>query len=402
MIRQLPPGVRDLFGGPARQLSRLSATLQDLFERWGYSEVRPPTFEYFDNVMRAFDEDFAPEIYRLVDPEGQLLALRPDLTVPVARLVATKLYDQPMPQRLSYVAPVFRFSEPNSLESREIWQGGWELIGVASPAADAEVIALLIAAMEVAGLTEFQVNLGHMGFVRATLADAHIADGVLAEVLRAIDRKNRKVLIEALDQARVDGPARAVLVALPDLWGHEEVLAQALALAPNPPASDALHHLQAVLHLLECYGVAERVTVDLGEVRGMDYYTGVTFELFARGSGDAIASGGRYDNLLHRFGADLPAVGAMMDLERVLRVHHRTHGTPAPTVPDALQQHCDHPACLRALRERRRTGKRVELDLLERPLADLHVEARQRGIAHVIACQATPTDEQAQAEGAVW
>ncbi|MBA3533344.1 MAG: ATP phosphoribosyltransferase regulatory subunit [Ardenticatenales bacterium] len=386
-LRQLPSGVHDLFGAPAQQLIDLSTRLRALLARWAYHEVLPPTFEYFDTVMLAFDADFAAEVYRFVDPDGHLLALRPDLTVPVARLVATKLYDQPMPQRLSYVAPVFRFSEPNSHRSCQVWQAGWELIGVASPAADAEVVTLLVAALEEAGLQEFQVNLGHMGFVRATLADTTLNEDARTELLRAVDRKNRKILAQTLDESGVAGPARAVLEALPDLWGGEEVLEKALRLAPNLPAREAIEHLQQVYQLLQSYGIAERVTLDLGEVRGMDYYTGVIFELFAGGSGFSIASGGRYDTLLGRFGAGLPAIGAMIELERVQAVLHHLHGLPTLAPPDALQQQCDHAACLQALLERRRAGEHIELDLHQRPLPALRAEAEQRHIPRVIPCQ---------------
>lgn len=385
--RQLPPGVRDLFGAPARQLTRLSHSLLDLFECWGYTEVQPPTFEYFDNVMRAFDADFAAEIYRFVDPDGHMLALRPDLTVPIARLVATKLYDQPMPQRMCYVAPVFRFSEPNGHTARQVWQAGWELIGVGSPDADAEAIALLVWALEGLGLTDFQVNLGHMGFVQATLRETRMDEEALAEVLRAVDRKNRKTLEEALDAAGVQGAARAVLLALPELWGGEEALERALDLAPNAAAREAIGHLQAVRRLLDGYGVGERVTVDLGEVRGMDYYTGVTFEVFAAGTGFAIASGGRYDALLARFGADLPAVGAMIELERVMSVLAQVQGEPTLPPPDALQERCEHAACLGVLVARRRAGERIELDLLGQSVAALREEAARRGIGEVIGCE---------------
>ncbi len=390
--RQLPPGVRDIFGTSARQLIQLGATLRRLLDGWAYNEVLPPTFEYFDNVMRAFDEDFSAEIYRVVDPDGHLLALRPDLTVPVARLVASKLYDQPMPQRLSYFAPVFRFSEQGGHRTRQVWQAGWELIGVGSPAADAEVISLLISALTEVGLEEFQVNLGHMGFVRATLADSGLGSEPRQAVLRAVDRKNKKLLTQTLDTVGVASPARAVLEALPELWGGKETLEQAGRLAPNEAAQQAIHHLRAVFHLLENYGLSQRVTVDLGEVRGMDYYTGVTFEVFAGGLGFPLASGGRYDDLLARYGADLPAVGAMIEVEQLMRV--LGVGTlDHSALPDALQQACEHPSCLQALLARRRAGERIELDLHRRTLQALHADAALRGIARVIPCQFDQSEE---------
>lgn len=387
LSRQLPPGVHDIFGGAAHQLRNLSSSLHHLFDCWGYTQVLPPTFEYFDNVMRAFDEEFAARIYRFIDPDGQLLALRPDLTVGVARLVATKLYDQPMPQRLSYVAPVFRFAEPNNYQPRQLWQGGWELIGVASPAADAEVIALMITALEEAGLEQFQLNLGHTGFVRATLNETKINEPLRAELLRAIDRKNRKVLWQTLQKAGIEGQARTLLGTLPELWGGQEVLQKALSLAPNRLAVEAIEYLQAVFELLEAYGVTERVTIDLGEVRGMDYYTGIIFEVFAAGSGFTIASGGRYDKLLARFGADLPAVGGMIKLEHVINILNQTYGSPTRPIPDALHQQCDDPRSMRTLLKRRRHGERIELDLKGRSLEELYAEAARRGIPEVIPCR---------------
>jgi ATP phosphoribosyltransferase regulatory subunit len=385
--RLLPQGVRDIFGAPARQLTTLRATLLCLLDGWGYHEVYPPTFEYFETVMRAFDSDFAAEIYRVVDPDGQLLALRPDLTVPIARLVAAKLFDQPTPHRMSYVAPVFRFTKSNGSQSRQIWQAGWELIGDGSAMADAEAIALLIAAIEAAGLTEFQVNLGHMGFIRATLAETDLSDDQRETVLRAIDRKNRHVLLQTLDESTVSAPIRAVFAALPDLWGGAEVLDTALTLAPTPAARSAIDRLREVYQLLQGYGVAERITLDLGEVRAMDYYTGVTFELFAKGSGYKVASGGRYDNLLARFGADLPAVGAMIELEPLMTIYNDLNGEPVLPPADALYHYCTDPACLRDLYHRRQRGERIELDSQPRSDSELQAEAARRGIGQVIVGQ---------------
>ena len=387
LSRQLPPGVRDIFGAPARQLTRLSATLHDLFDRWGYSQVLPPTFEYFDNVMRAFDQRFAANIYRFVDPDGHLLALRPDLTVPVARLVANTLYDQPMPQRLSYVAPVFRFSDVKSDQSRQVWQGGWELIGIASPAADAEVIALLVTALEAIGLTDFQVNVGHIGFVKAILADVTLDEPQLEAILEAVDRKNKQDLLDTLAQTTLDEATQKALIELPNLWGGEEVLEKALNLATNDLSRRAIRYLQAVQPLLDAYGITERVTLDLGEVRGMDYYTGITFEVFATGSGFTIASGGRYDNLLARFGADLPAVGTMIQLEQIMKILNQDNPYPTEPPPDALQQQCNHPACLQPLLTRRQQGERIEMDLVGRSIEALQAEAKKRGIGEVIECK---------------
>lgn len=381
----LPPGVKDIFGTPARQLSALNQRLSALFTRWAYTPIIPPTFEYYDNIVRGFDEAFGDEIYRFVDPKGHLLALRPDLTVPIARIVATKLYDLPLPLRLQYVAPVFRYVEPRAGQQREFWQAGVELIGAESAAADAEVIALHVAALETAGLSRFQINLGHMGYLRAILAQL-AAPPNLHLIRRAIDRKNRRILAEELKKAGLTGTTRAALEALPTLSGGPEVLDDARRLAPNGEAGAAIARLADVYARLDTYGVTDRVTLDLGEVRGMEYYTGITFETFAPGSGYAIAGGGRYDDLLSRYGASLPAVGFAIQVEHVLLILEQERANGDAAGVDALMAYCDHPACRTELQERRRRGERIELDVLDRDVDELRREARRRGIPALLVC----------------
>lgn len=389
----LPPGVKDLFGTPARNLSRLSRTLSDLFERWAYQPILPPTFEYYDNIAQGFDEDFSDEIYRFIDQKGHLLALRPDLTVPIARIVATKLYDERLPLRFHYAAPVFRYVEPRAGQQREFWQAGVELIGTDSPAADAEVLALHVAALDAAGLERFQVNLGHMGFLRGILAGLDTPEN-LYMIRRAIDRKNRRILTEELDEAGLTGTTREALEALPVLSGDAEILDQASRLAPNGQAGAAIERLREVYTQLEGYGVAERVTIDLGEVRGMDYYTGITFETFAPDSGYAIASGGRYDDLLDRYGASLPAVGFAVQIEHVLLVLQQQGLAAQEAHVDALMVHCGHAECLADLQKRRARGEHIELDIKGRTVEELRSAAARRGVAAVIVCgDVQPIDE---------
>lgn len=384
--RLLPPGVKDIFGDPARHLTRLNQTLSACFERWGYEPIIPPTFEYFDNLMRGFDEAFSREMYRFVDPQGHLVALRPDLTVPIARIAATKLYDQPMPLRFCYTAPVFRYVEPRVGRQREFWQAGAELIGANTPEADAEIIALHVAALEASGLPTFQINLGHMGFLHGILAHLDELPPNMAAIRRAIDRKNRRVLSRELDRAGLTGPVRAALEELPTLWGGKEVLTRAARLAPNGLAGEAIERLGSVYDLLHAYGVAERITLDLGEVRGMNYYTGITFETFAPGSGYAIASGGRYDTLLARYGASLPAVGFAIQVEQVLFILEQEKALDSEPPADALMVFCGHPACLADLRARRAQGQRIVLDVTRRSPEEVAEEAVQRGIPAVLAC----------------
>lgn len=389
LLRLLPPGVRDIFGDEAARLTLVHRAAEETFWRWGYAPVVLPTFEYYDVLARGFDEQASGQMHRFIDAQGNLLALRPDLTVPVARLVASRLVQEPPPVRLAYVAPVFRYVEPRAgqqREFREIWQAGVECVGVNNADADAEIIALHVATLQAMGVPRFQLNLGHMGFVHGVFDALDNQPPNLAAIRRAIDRKNRHILAEELDRAGVRGAARAALEALPTLWGQGDVLERAAALAPTPRARSAIERLQQIVARLEAYGVRDFVTIDLGEVRGMHYYTGITFETFAPHSGYPIAGGGRYDNLLALYGYDAPAVGFAVFTQRVLDVLEAENAAPDVPRPDALMVACGHAECLADLQRRRAAGQRIELDLSSRSPEGTRRKAAARGIGAVLVC----------------
>lgn len=336
---QLPHGVQDCFLVDAARRRRAEAALCECFARWGYQEVIPPSFEYYENLSVGASAELQQAMYRFLDREGHTLALRADFTPQVARMVATKLFDQPMPLRYFYVGSLFRYEEPQAGRKREFTQAGVELIGADTPAADASVVALAIAALEALELRYFQVNLGQMAFFRA-LTDNLSADA-LDCIREAIDHKNSACLRDALTQAGVTGKQRDLLRRLPDLVGGPEVLDEARALSAGLARASgiiaAIERLAQVYRLLQAYGVADRVILDLGEVRGMDYYTGITFRGVAPGLGWPVISGGRYDDLIARFGRPLAAVGFGLGIERALLVQSQ-QGSLSPHV---LVRGCD-------------------------------------------------------------
>jgi len=386
--RLLPDGVKDLFGAPAAQLLTLSDRLRRHFSAWGYDEVIPPTFEYFDTLALGAGPRLEEGMYRFFDREGQTLALRPDLTVPIARIAATRRFDQPLPQRYAYVASVFRYEDPPGGRQREFYQAGAELIGTSSPHADAEVLALAVDAIRSLGIDNFRLSIGHIGFFRQLLAQTSLSDIEVAAITEAIDRRNVPLLKRRLQATAVSSTDRQILAALPMLCGGPDMLDRARDLVPaKNSARDVIDHLATVYHLLEAYGLNDVVMIDFGEVRGMDYYTGITFEAFAAGSGYAIASGGRYDDLLARFGTDLPAVGFALLLERAMRVLERAGQAPVAPRPDVIMAACDHPDCLADLLQRRAFGQRVELDVTAQDLDHLIATARDRQITIVLSCR---------------
>jgi ATP phosphoribosyltransferase regulatory subunit len=359
----LPQGVVDLLYQDAASKRDLEAALRGCFRAWSYDELIPPSFEYADTLASEAGTQLAEEMYRFTDRDGRTLALRPDLTIPAARVVATRLHDQPMPLRLFYVGSVFRYEAPQAGRQREFTQAGIELVGAGTPAADAEVLALTVEALAAAGLRHFQLALGQMAFFRALLAELDSPAAVLGALQSAIDRKNPADLAAALEQATASQPLRRAFTALPQLNGGPQVLQQGRAVCMNPAMQAALDWLDALHELLVAYGVGGGITFDLGETRGMAYYTGITFKGYTPGLGFSICSGGRYDDLVGHFGRPQPAVGCALWVDRILLARQRQGWQPTPLVPDLLWAADACPDCLRLLLALRRRGLRVELDV---------------------------------------
>jgi ATP phosphoribosyltransferase regulatory subunit len=391
---QIPHGVQDRFLADAARRRRAEEVVRECFARWGYLEVIPPTFEFYENLSTGASTELKEAMYRFLDQKGRTLALRADFTPQMARMAATKLFDQPMPLRCSYVGSLFRHEEPQAGRKREFTQAGVELIGADTAQADAEVVALSIAALEALELRSFQVNLGQMAFFRNLTRG--LPEETLIAVREAIDHKNQARLVKALARAGLTGNQARLLKRLPALIGGSDVLEEARDLSAGlhedadphqvPSASAALDRLSEVYRLLQAYGVAERVILDLSEVRGMDYYTGITFRGVAPGLGWPVLSGGRYDELIAHFGRPLAAIGFGIGIERALLIQSH-QGAPVPWLaPHLLVHGCDHAECLALLRRLREQGCRVELDVLRLEGTALIDQARRRGIQRVLRC----------------
>jgi ATP phosphoribosyltransferase regulatory subunit len=385
---QIPHGVQDRFLVEAARRRLAEASVRGCFARWGYQEVIPPTFEYYENLVVGASDELKGTMYRFFDHRGRTLALRADFTPQVARMAATKLFDQPMPLRCFYVGSLFRHEEPQAGRKREFTQAGVELIGADTAEADAEVVALSIATLEALDLREFQVNLGQMAFFRA------LTDGLSGEILThirdAIDHKNSARLADALAQAGLSGDQDNLLMRMPNLIGGPEVLEEArhlsASLAQGTQATATLERLAKVYRLVQAYGAGERVILDLSEVRGMDYYTGITFRGVAPGLGWPVISGGRYDELIVHFGRPLAAVGFGLGIERALLVQSQQGAPVVSPAPHLLMHGCDHPACLALAQRLRQSGFRVEVDVLGLDRATLLDQARRRGIPRLLRC----------------
>jgi ATP phosphoribosyltransferase regulatory subunit len=385
--RQLPHGLTDLFFEQAAAKAALERIIQETFDHWSYKRIVLPTFEYYETLVTGASLQLKEEMYRFFDRDGQVLALRPDMTVPTARVVGTKLYDQMLPLRFYYIGNVFRYDEPQAGRRREFTQAGVELIGAGTPEADAEVLALAVAVLRAMNLANFQINLGQVSFLKAILNDIPLANGDLARLEQTIDRKNDIELQSTLDDLNIPEAAARAIRAIPHLQGDEGVLREAERLSTNASARQAIENLECIYQLLQAAGVAEHIILDLGEMRSMAYYTGITFHGYVAGLGFSICSGGRYDGLVGNFGAEMPAVGFALGVERSMLVTK----PQVDLAPDLVMQTCMHPECHALAALARGRGLRVEVDVLGRREEALVAYARARGAHHAVYCRDAAT-----------
>lgn len=383
--RPLPEGVRDLLFADALAWRRMEYALREIWGAWGYREIILPTFEYADTLATDVGSEIDAEMYRFFDRHGRTLALRPDLTIPTARVVGTRLYDQPLPLRLSYAGSVFRHEPPRAGRQHEFTQAGVELIGAPGSQADAEVIALAVGALRGIGLPDFRLTIGHVGFFRGLLAALGLAERLAERVRQAINRKAEAELAAlSREIPGLSAAAGDLLLALPRWSGGAAILADAEAHCLNGMMADALSELQALDQLLAAYQVADAVSYDLAEVRDFDYYTGITFEGFAPGIGFSLISGGRYDDLIGHFGPPLPAVGWALTLDRVLLARELQGIASDEPVSDFLLSSEGCPGCLIWAREARARGLKVEMDPLGLAPDALWQAARSRRIPRAV------------------
>jgi ATP phosphoribosyltransferase regulatory subunit len=316
MIHPTPPGTRDILPEEMRELRALEASLRAAFDTHGYGEVATPTIEYAD-VLRRGDERYANAAYRFFDERGDLLAMRSDMTIPIARLVATRLQDEEPPFRLSYIARAYRAVNPQRGQMREFTQAGVELIGAPAPDGTAEVIEVLSAALDAAGLTRAVVGLGDADLYGQLLLELGVEGDARDRILDRLATHDLVGLEMAVDEVDgLSGAARATLLALPGMRGGREIIDRATELGGDA-VERATQRLRATYDALAARGVADRVRLDLGLLRDLGYYTGAILEVYDPALGHILGGGGRYDSLLGRFGRDLPAVGFALYLERL-------------------------------------------------------------------------------------
>ena len=329
----LPDGVDEVLPPRARMLEELRRALLDIFERWGYELVIPPIVEYLDSLLSGIGEDLDLQTFKLTDQvSGRLMGVRADITPQVARIDARRLLSE-APQRFCYIGPVMHTLPDKFAGSRNPLQIGAELYGHTGIESDAEIISLLLEALNTAGISQVTLEIGHMGLFHAICAHAQFDAALKSRVLELLVTKDAAGLDELLADSGAAIDVKQHLSALIHLNGGDEVLAQARKALAEAPSSvgAALDDIERLISLIRNRVAATDVHLDFAELRGYRYHTGIMFAAYTPDMGRAIAWGGRYDNIGKTFGRARSATGFSADL-KVLAALRRAETVRLPTI----------------------------------------------------------------------
>lgn len=341
----------------------LEKHLKKIFHTYGYHDIQPPTFEYFDVFRKEIGTILSKDLYKFFDKDGNTLALRPDITPSIARVAATLFKDETLPVRLCYTGNTFINHSNYQGRLRETTQMGAELMGDSSVEADAEMLALVIESLLTIGLKEFQLSVGNVDFFQSLIEDACLDEDAEERVRELINNRNFFGVEEFLDSIQVKRSSKEAFAALNDLVGGVSILSQAKNIAPNSKGVKAVRRLEKIYDTLKLYGVEKLITFDLSMSGTYGYYSGIIFRCYTFGTGDAIVKGGRYDHLTEKFGKESPAIGFAIVVDELMnalvrqkvRINYTRKNTIVLYSPERKRE------AIALARDFRRKGKNTEL-----------------------------------------
>ena len=318
-----PEGVRDIYGREYARKMTIESDMHQVITQYGYEDIQTPTFEYFDVFSKEIGTTPSKELYKFFDKEGDTLVLRPDFTPSIARCVAKYFVDVKEPIRLSYMGNTFTNTTNLMGKLKEVTQMGVELINDPSVYADAEIISLVIETLKNTGLRNFQVSIGEVEYFKGLCEEAGLDEETELDLRACISGKNYFATEELLNERNVKEPYRSKLLKVADMFGSMVSLAEAKEIVNNKRSQDAIDRLENLYEILKLYGVEEYISFDLGMLSKYRYYTGMIFKAYTYGFGNAVVTGGRYNNLLSHFGKEASAVGFGMVVDDILEALDR-------------------------------------------------------------------------------
>jgi len=314
----LPEGTRDLILDECVIKRSLERDIDEIFEKWGYKEVITPTLEFYETFNYNSQTLREEDMYKFFDNRGRILVLRPDMTIPIARVVETKLKDAELPIKLRYTSNVFRVHESLGGKRNEYTDCGVELIGIEDKKSDLEVLVLALEALKKLGLNDFKLEIGNIGFFNGAFKNLDIDQKHIEVIAQFIEDKNLKNLEDYIDALDIKEEYKKFFNKLPWMFGDKNILEEAKKLAFNNEVKENLEYLEVLYSQLEALGYGENVTFDLGMVPRLNYYTGMIFRGYGEGVGNTLLRGGRYDSLIKSSNNYVPAIGFSIDINSVI------------------------------------------------------------------------------------
>jgi ATP phosphoribosyltransferase regulatory subunit len=313
-----PEGVRDIYNGECEKKLKVQSNIHNVLRRYGFKDIQTPTFEFFDIFNQERGTIASKEMYKFFDREGNTLVLRPDITPSIARCVAKYYKEEELPIRLCYVGNTFVNNSSYQGKLKEVTQVGAEIMNDQSSDVDAEMIALTIECLSQSGLKDFQVEVGHADFFNGLIEEANFNDEETMQLKVLIESKNLFGVEELVSSKEISPDLKELILKLPELFGDLENLTYAKTKTNNERALKAIERLEKIYENIETYGLSDYVTFDLGMLSKYNYYTGIIFKAYTYGNGEAIATGGRYDNLVQQFGKEAPAIGLAIVIDQLM------------------------------------------------------------------------------------
>ncbi len=377
-----PEGVRDILFDECYIKRNMEGKVRELFRSWGYFEIETPTLEFYDAFSPETGLISQETMFKFFDQQGRILVLRPDATIPAARLAATKLGDGPAPVKLSYIGNTFRYNELGGGKQKEFTVAGAEIIGAGGPQADAEIISMAINAVKCLGIENFQIDIGQMDFFRGLMEQSRLADMYIEQMRVLIDRKDSIGIEEMVKSHNLQPRLQEIILDLPRLFGSLDLLDRVVQVTDNEKSLKAINNLRDVFEILDDYGLSKYISIDLGMVQNLNFYSGIIFKGFTYDIGFPILRGGRYDDLVGNFGKGQPATGFSLGLNMVLMALERQELQAQRPAIDTIigYEKAERKTAFKLWNEMRKQGLVVEMDVAGRDAAELESYAKAKSI----------------------
>lgn len=378
-----PDGVSDILPGESAAKREMESRLRNLFKLNGFMEIQTPTLEFYDVFSSGEGFPSQEGMFKIFDKNGRILALRYDGTIPAARVAATILKDEKPPIKLSYIENMFRYNETGGGRQREFTQAGIEILGPHTPEADAQAVELAIESALTAGISDLQVSVGDVEFFNGIVEEWELDTEEAATLQKLIDGKESIAIKDFCKNLKLPENAERVLSKMVYSFSTTELITDMRLLVRNSRSLKALDNLESVLEILEDCGMTKYISLDLGMLRSLNYYTGIIFKGFTYEIGFPLFSGGRYDNVVGHFGRKMSATGFSLGINFALNAIRRQKGLKVDVVPNLLIGYDakSRKAAFEYIKTRRKEGLAVITDCMALSKKDLKKLAAEKKIS---------------------